>query len=162
MWAISPAIKTMKQEKYESQIQKSIQWCTTIIDFVKRANPENGMAFQVFESVLTLKGKPLNAMSAKGFRQLERDIQEMAKDFLSKNEQDELNSLLESKFSKSFRKNSLESTASKVLKSGKIKTDTEYEMIEEKVAELSQTQSDEDTIKRLNHLLSEYKIRSNK
>lgn len=147
----------MSQEIYQIEIKNINDWCLTIINaVVQRVGEVNPILTVLKDNILKSPSNYSKKMLA-ACRSRQRDINEWA---LGLPEEDQIiiNKALFEKFNRNLltHKKEAEKMIAKVLKSGLIRTPLEYQIMEQTVSELSQTQPDSDKIPVLNKLLIQY------
>lgn len=162
-------MKKQLNTQQESELFEIREWCHSIIDFFCSIDEKNITLYENFKEALSDENKNnfLQKVSPsvfiKGLRQAKNDINEWAS-YLPKSDLESLNEMLRIKFGKDLHTHSkdISKQISTVLKRGKINNDDEFRLIEEKVGELCESESELSEIDMFNKLLLAYEDKKKK
>jgi hypothetical protein len=152
----------MNTDKRLQEIVSIREWCFEVQKFIySKMQPPVSMNSSITQASFFSLPKKINSQVLRGFREAKRDMCNWASD-LRQNEQIELDKILTEKFGEGLfvNQSKQKSLINKIIKSGTIKDDEQYRLIEETVSVLSQTEPDSEKIKTMNELLIEYCKRS--
>lgn len=148
----------MKEKKdYTQEMEFIRDWCLVILDFLKEKDANFKEFAEITKNTFLNNSIVNNKKMLIGYRQGFRDINEMTQ-ALSENNFQELNQILAKKFGKTILDfdTKKEKKISSIIKRRKISSDEEYELIENKVSELSQEEGKDKEIELMNKLLIDY------
>ena len=163
---LPPRVSKVIQLSIEKQkrIDFIKNWCLQILEFLnsKADGFGNNPIPAMINTLLICHAKP-NSETTKGMEKMYKDISEWA-DVLNLKEQEELNNILIDKFNLSLNdvKYDFENGINNIIKRGNIKNDVEFQFLEKRASELSQTRPNSDFIESLNNLLFEYHLKGRK
>lgn len=144
-----------KENKGFKEIAFLKDWSLTILNFLSKKNGDYKLFADASKTSLENFPDKANSQMIKGLREGFRDFNEMAK-YLSPIEFQELNEILNKKFGKNIETFEDEKVVAKIIKIGKIISDLEFKIIEDKVNFLCQNDSKSTNLITLNNLLTAY------
>lgn len=147
----------MKKEgrNYLLEMEFIKNWIITVMDFLEKKIPEFHKFSEVMKSTFDKYPNQNSKKMLQGYRESYRDINEMAKN-LSLIDYNELDKILIERFGKGLNDVNNTKILEKIIKRGKIISDDEFRLIDEKVNELCQTEPQSSEVDMLNKLLLVY------
>lgn len=149
-----------KKSEYLNEMEYIKDWCIAVIDFklgMSETHIEVKKLYEPFKKDLTNNFNSKNKNIQRGFKETYRNLKEEIGYWPEKMKAD-LNIVLNSKFGETISQinQEKEKDIKKVILRGKINNDDEFRMIDEKVNEICQTDTDSSELDKLNHLLLMY------
>lgn len=145
----------MKENKKLEEFEKIKHWYITILDYVALKIPElKSFAESTKENILS-KYNNYSHDIYRGLVQSRKDINDLTES-LNNLEYIELNNILRERFGENLDDYKAELVIKKVIQRGRIKSDEEFKLLEERMSDLSQIESSLVEIEKINKLLLAY------
>jgi hypothetical protein len=147
----------MSKEKYRKEIEDINEWCLTVIEVVIQHVGDINPVLKMLKENILISPANYNKKMLTACENRQRDISEWAIG-LSEEHQIAINKILFEKFHNNLLtyKKKDDKIVEKVIKSGLIQTPLEYQLIEQAVSGLSQSEPDSNKIPVMNKLLNNY------
>lgn len=143
------------------------EWCTVILDYIGKRHHINSELIEIYKqafgdetrSKYLIQFKP--SLFMRGLKQAFNDTNEWASE-LNESDVNELNLLLKNQFGKdlSFYSKEKFRKINQIMKRGKISSDEEFRMINERVNEICQSEHNKSELEKLNDLLLKYETKN--
>lgn len=149
-----------KKSEYLNEMEYIKDWCITVIDFKLGMNETVNEVKEIYEPLkkdLTNNFNSKNKNIQRGFKETYRNLKEEVGYWPDKMKAN-LDNILYSKFGETISQidQEKEKEIIKIIKRGKINNDDEFRMIDEKVNEICQKNTNSSELDKLNHLLLKY------
>lgn len=144
--------KTLSQEEKAAAVKEMGEWCLTILDFQKA-----GFLPELFQKAQDAVARTMAAQNLRGMRMIAHDMAEMGQSG-TRAQTAELDALLRRKHGRGFAevKKERQREAALILARGKIRTEDEYRVLQDRIEDLVDEEADAVEIENIDSLMATY------